>query len=210
MKIAKFFAVIFACIGSVLLIGSMGFFLWNRNAEGKILELPREAVAVSESFVQALNGGDLETAAGLMYGQPDLGVSGTPEDRASALVWEAFRSSIAVELTGEWVVEQSALVRTATVTRLDVPTLLGTLPELVQDQLDQKIAGAESLTEIYDEHNEFREDLVDQVLQAALEQAVSREGHPDTSEVTLKLVNRDGRWWVVPHQNLLQILSGLA
>ena len=54
MKIARFFAVIFAVIGMVLLIGSMGFFLLNRNAEVRVLELPREAVAVSEDFAKEL------------------------------------------------------------------------------------------------------------------------------------------------------------
>ena len=96
MKTARFFAVILACIGLVLLLGSMGFFLLNRNAPVRIRELPREALKVSDAFVQALNDGDLEEAAKLMYGQPDLGAAGVPEDRETALLWEAFRSSIAV------------------------------------------------------------------------------------------------------------------
>ena len=210
MKIARFFAIIFACIGTVLLMGSMGFFLLNRDAEVRVTELPGEAVTTAEEFVQALNDGDLETAAGLMYGQPDLGTAGTPESKESAALWEEFRSSIAVELTGEWAVEQSALVRTAEVSCLDVSTVLGKFPERVQALLDQKIAAAEDLAEIYDEQNEFREDLVNGILEEALQQALSQDAQQVDSQVTLKLVNRDGRWWVVPHQNLLQILSGLA
>jgi hypothetical protein len=67
-----------------------------------------------------------------------------------------------------------------------------------------------SLSDIYDEQNEFRKELVDEVLEEAIQQLLSREEELVTREVTLKLVNRDGHWWVVPHQNLLQILSGLA
>lgn len=210
MKIARFFSVIFAVIGVFLLIGSMGFLLWNRNADVRIRELPEEAVQISESFVQALNDGNLEAAAQLMYGQPDLGVGKVPENPESALVWDAFRSSLAAELTGAWAVEQSALVRTATVTYLDVSAVLEKLPEQVQSMLDQKIAGAEDLSEIYDEQNEFRQELVDEILEKALQQALSQDGQRVTGEVTLKMVNREGHWWVVPHQNLLQILSGLA
>ena len=210
MKIARFFAVIFACIGTVLLVGSMGFFLLNRNAAVRVRELPGDAVSACESFVQALNDGDLETAAQLMYGQPDLGVGQIPADRESALVWEAFRSSLAVELTGEWVVEQSALVRTVSVTNLDVSSVLGKLPAQVQSLLDQKIAAAEDLSEIYNEHNAYREELVDQVLAEALQRVLTQDAQLVSREVTLKLVNRDGHWWVVPHQNLLQILTGLA
>ena len=210
MKIARFFAGIFACIGVLLLVGSMGFLLLNRNAAVRVKELPREAVAVSDAFAQALNDGDLEGAAQLMYGQPDLGIEAVLENPESALVWEAFLNSLSFAYSGETQVEQSGLVRTATVTRLDVTTVLGILPARTQALLDQKVASAGDLTEIYDGENNFREELVEQSLREALQQILSREAQTVTGEVTVKLVNRDGRWWVVPHQNLLQILTGLA
>ena len=210
MKIARFFAAIFACIGVVLLLGSMGFFLWNRNAEARVLELPQEAVTVSDDFVQALNAGDLEAAAQLMYGQPDLGVGMVPASAESAILWDAFCSSIAVELVGDWTVEQGCLVRNASITNLDISTILGKFPERIQPLLDQRIASAEALTDIYDEHNQFRKELVEEVLHQALQQSLSLDAQLVTSELPLKLINRDGRWWVVPHQNLLQILTGLA
>lgn len=210
MKIARFFAVIFAVIGMVLLIGSMGFFLLNRNAEVRVLELPREAVAVSEDFAKALEGGDLEAAAQLMYGQPDLGVQGIPENPETALLWEAFCGSIQLELSENWAVEKGSLVRSGSITHLDVSTIVGKFPERAKSLLDQKIASAQSLAEIYDEQNNFREELVEQILREALQQTLAQEGETVTREVTIKLVNRDGRWWVVPHQNLLQILTGLA
>lgn len=210
MKIARFFAYVFACIGVLLLVGSMVFFLWNRDADVRVAQLPREAVSASEDFVRVLNDGDLEAAAQRMYGQPDLGIGGDMETPESSLLWEAFCSSIVLEMTGEWEVEQSALVRTGTVTYLDVSAVLEKLPERVQTLLDQKIAAAEDLSEIYDEQNEFRKELVDEILEKALQQALSQDGEPVIGEVSLKLVNRDGNWWVVPSQNLLQILSGLA
>lgn len=210
MKIARFFACIFAFIGSVLLIGSMGFFLWNRDGQTQVLELPREAATCCDRFVQALNDGDLEAAAQLMYGRPDLGVSGVPEDPESALLWEAFRGSIRVELTEDWAVEQGELVRRGSISALDVSSVLGTFPERIQPLVDQRIASAENLNEIYDENNAFREELMEQLLRQALQEAISQDAQPVTGEVTLKMVKRDGTWWVVPQQNLLQILSGLA
>lgn len=210
MKIARFFSYIFACIGTLLLVGSMGFFLWNRNAQVRIQQLPREAVAVSEAFAQALNDGDLEAAAQLMYGQPDLGVGTVPENPETALLWEAFRDSIAVELKEEWTVEQGNLVRTCSITTMDVSVVVGNLQERVQSALDQRIASAQNLAEIYDEQNNYREELTEQVIQEALQQVMTQDAESMIRDVTIKLVNRDGRWWVVPHQNLLQILTGLA
>ena len=110
MKIARFFAYVFACIGVLLLIGSMSFLLWNRKGQVMLAQLPQEAIACGDAFVRALNDGDLEAAAEKMYGQPDLGIRSAPENPESAQLWEAFLSSLEVELTGEWAVEQSASI----------------------------------------------------------------------------------------------------
>ena len=160
--------------------------------------------------MQALNDGDLEAAARLMYGQPDLGVGTVSANVESAVLWDAFCSSIAVEPVGDWNVEQGCLVRNVSITNLDVSAILGKLPERARSLLDQRIASAEDLAEIYDEENEFREELVEEILQKALQQSLAQDAQLVTRDVTLKLVNRDGRWWVVPQENLLQILSGLA
>ena len=210
MKIARFFSYIFAGIGILLLLGSVGFLLLNREAPVRIRELPREALAVSDAFAQALNEGDLETAAQLMYGQPDLGVGDVPENPESALVWEAFRSSISFAYSGECTVEQSGFVRTGSITTLDVTTVMEKLPERTQTLIDQKIAAAADLTALYDEENNFREDLTARIQREALQQTLSQDSQSVTREVTVRLVNRDGGWWIVPHQNLLQILTGLA
>ena len=210
MKIARFFAYVFACIGILLLIGSMGFFLLNRNADVRVLELPREAVSCSEDFARALNDGDLEAAAQYVYGQPDRGVDTVPENPESALLWEAFVNSISFEVPGNCYIEQNTLLRRGSITTLDISSVIGKLRESVQSLLDQRIASAQSLEEIYDAQNQFREDLVTQILDQALQQALAQDGQTVTREVTLKLVNRDDRWWVVPDQNLLQILTGLA
>ena len=210
MKIARFFAYLFACIGMVLLVGSMGFLLLNRNAEVKIRELPQEAVSCADAFSQALNGGDLEAAAQMIYGQPDLGVAGNPEAAETASVWNAFVESIAFEYTGNWQVADQGLSRKATVTTMDMAAVLETLPELAQALVNQKIASAVELTEVYDEAGSFREDLVEGILQQALQQTLSQDASVITREVTVKFVNRDGAWWVVPDQALLHALSGLA
>lgn len=210
MKTARFFAVIFACIGIFLLVGSMGFFLLNQDAAVRILELPQEAVSCSEAFAQALNEGDLEAAARLIYGQPDLGVADTPADPETALVWEAFRSGISFEFSGKCYAAQSGLARSGSITTPDVAGALESLPERTQTLMNQRIASATDLAEIYDEENHFREELVTQILGEALQQALSQDVRTVTREVTLKLVNRDGSWWIVPDQALLQAISGLA
>ena len=210
MKIARLFAYVFAVLGFLLLLGSFGLCLLSQNAPVRILELPQEAVQVSEAFAQALNDGDLTAAAQYVYGQPDLGVEGTPADPETAAVWNAFLSSISFEYTGKCRAEDSGLSRPAAVTVLDVAGVTEKLPERAQALVNQKIASAESLTEVYDESGSFREELVGQILQQALEQSLSQDAAAITREVTVKLINRDGKWWVVPDQALLQALSGIV
>lgn len=210
MKIARVFAVVFACIGVVLLVGSMGFLLLNQDADVRIRELPQEAVDVSEAFSQALNDGDLTAAAQFIYGQPDLGAEGAPEDPETGAVWNAFAESISFEYTGKCQAQDQGLVRRASVTALDIAGVMEKLPERAQTLVNQKIASAENITEVYDESGSFREELVAQILQQALQQSLSQDGQTVTREVTVKLIHRDGTWWVVPDQALLQTLSGLA
>ncbi len=210
MKIARFFAYVFAVFGFLLLVGSICLCLFSLNAPVRILELPQEAVRVSETFAQTLNDGDLTAASQYVYGQPDLGAEGAPADPETAVVWSAFLDSISVEYTGKCQAADSGLVRTASVTALDVDSVMEKLPVRAQALVNQKIASAESLTEVYDETGSFREELVGEILQQALQQSLSQDARIVTREITVKLINRDGAWWVVPDQALLQTLSGMA
>ena len=210
MKIARCFAVIFACIGMVLLVGSMAFLLLNRNAEVKIRELPQGAVSSADAFAQALNDGNLEAAAQMIYGQPDLGVAVMPERKETAAVWNAFVESIAFEYTDQWQVVDQGLSGKATITTMDVNDVMMKMPEYVKTLLNEEIHAAEDVTELSDDSGQFREDLVAEVLQQAVRRILSQDTVCVTREVTLKFVNRDGAWWVVPDQALLHALSGLA
>ena len=210
MKIARFFSVIFGILGLLLLVGSIGLCLFSLKAPVRILELPQEAVNTSEAFAQALNEGDLTAAAQYIYGQPDLGAAGTPEDPETAAVWNAFLDSITFEYTGKLSAVDTGLSRTASVTTLDIASVTEKLPERAQSLVNQKIASAESLTEVYDESGSFRQELAEEILNQALQQSLTQDAQRVSGEVTVKLINRDGKWWVVPDQALLQILSGLA
>ncbi len=210
MKIARFFSVIFGILGLLLLVGSIGLCLFSLKAPVRILELPQEAVNTSEAFAQALNEGDLTAAAQYIYGQPDLGAAGTPEDPETAAVWNAFLDSITFEYTGKLSAVDTGLSRTASVTTLDIASVTEKLPERAQSLVNQKIASAESLTEVYDESGSFRQELAEEILNQALQQSLTQDAQRISGEVTVKLINRDGKWWVVPDQALLQILSGLA
>ena len=91
---------------------------------------------------------------------------------------------------------------------LDVSGAVAAVSQRAAALLSQRMEDAEDLSEIYDENNEFREDLMDQVLREALEQALAEDAQLVTSQSVLELIYRDGRWWAVPDQTLLQAISG--
>lgn len=209
MTIRKFVSCIFAVLGTVLLVFSIGLCLLSLDAPVRMAAVPEGAQVCAETFREAVNRGDLAAASGLIYGQPDLGVEAQPATQQGALVWEAYTGSLAGEFAGDFYADQSGLARKLQLTALDVSALMENLAQYAQDSLTAKINAAEALTEIYDENNNYRESLVEQVLQEALQRAMNQDMATVTREVTIKLIYRDGNWWIQPDQALLQALSGL-
>lgn len=82
------------------------------------------------------------------------------------------------------------------------------LKERSQTLLEQRVAEAVDVSEIYDENNEYREDFVMAVLRSAVEDALKEDARKMTVELTVKLSYQDGSWWVVADEALLDAISG--
>ena len=208
MKIARFFAVIFAVLGVVLMLGTAVFCFTSLGANVKILETPTGAVECADQLIRAIDAGDLESAAGLLYGQPELGTEGVPGDSVSALLWAAFREEMACEAAGKLRLEGSDFARSATVTVLDVQSLTLSVQTRAKALLEKKVAQATDMSELYDAQNNFRQDLIDQVMLEALNQAMAQDTGYLTYDVTFRLICQDGQWWALPDQKFLTALSG--
>ena len=74
--------------------------------------------------------------------------------------------------------------------------------------LEERVAAAEDVSEIYDENNEYREELVMDVLYEAVEDALEEDARSMSMTVTVNLVFRDGKWWAVADEALLNAISG--
>lgn len=209
MKMSKFFSGVFGVLGVLLMTGTVMLCLMSRNAQPRMLESPEAASAQAQRMMDALCAGDYDTAGSCMYGQPDLG-AGEPEDEVSRLLWDAFTDSLSYEFTGVCSVTDAGITRKAAVTALDVTKVTQSVPQRARALLEQQAEAAASPAEIYDEHNAYREELVNQALLDAAKQALDESAETVTRDVTLNLIYRDGAWWVVPDQALLQIISGVA
>lgn len=208
MKIARFFSVVFGALGAVVMLGSILLCLFALNKPVTLREVPAEAERRCEEMMDALADGDFSTASAIMYGQPDLGVDAAPADEAGAMVWAAFVESISYEFIGECYAKDSGIYWDASVTALSIPTVTENLQTYAHGLLTERVETAEDMTELYDENNNFRQELVSQVLREALEKALREDAQTVTRTVSLKLIQQDGQWWVVPDQALLQTISG--
>ena len=209
MTIRKFISGVFAVLGTVLLVFSVGLCLLSLDARVRMKAVPDGAKLCAEAFYDAVNRGDLAAASGLIYGQPDLGVEAQPSTQQGEMVWNAYKESLTCEFSGDYFATQTGLSRKAEITALDISALMGNLAAYAGNSMSAKVSAAENPEELYDENNNYRETLVEQVLLEAMRQALSHDAATVAREVTIRLTYRDGSWWIMPDQELLQTLSGL-
>lgn len=208
MKIAKFFAGIFGCLGTLLLAGSIGLCLFSLDAPVRVTEMPEGAVACSEQLAQAISEKDYAAVESCIYGQPKLGMEETIEETMVFEIWNVFENNLTFSWQGECYMKDTAVCRDAVVTYLEVASITQNLPTRAHTLLTQRVEAATDMAELYDDGGEFREDLLTQVLYEALDQACLEDARFATQTVTVELVHRDGQWWAVPDGALLTALSG--
>lgn len=207
MKVARFFAAIFAAAGLVLMLGSVGLCLYSLGKPAKVLEYPQEAADCTEQLMASFAQGDYAGAGKCLYGQPDLGGMGGPEDPTAALFWDAFLDSVSYSFAGDCYAADGGFARQVTVTTLDLSAMTADFQSRCQALLSQKVETATEMSELYDEDNNFRQDLIDSVVEQAAAEAASQPSQTKTYDITLELVFWDGQWWVRPNGELLRAMS---
>lgn len=207
MKLAKFVGALFGLAGTALMAAAIVVCLKSLDAPVKMVEYPQEAMERSEEMMDAVAQGDFSAAAKVMYGQPELGADRQAEDEVGQLIWAAFADSISYEFAGDCYATDSGISRNASITTLDISSVTANLRDRSRKLLSDRVAAATDMAELYD-GEEFREDVVMEVLKEAVQQALREDAKTVSREVTLNLIHREGQWWVVPDQTLLKAISG--
>jgi hypothetical protein len=143
-----------------------------------------------------------------MLDHPDLGINKAPQDEVSALIWSAFVDSTSYSFSGECYTTDDGLAQNITFTCLDISSITSKLRDRSQALLKARVDAAEDTSEIYDENNEYRTDLVNEVLRQAVTDALEEDKQYLTSEITVYLKYQNDQWWVQADQVLLDALFG--
>lgn len=208
MKIKQILSGALMALGIGSLVLALWAVLYGVRSHPAFLQYPVNAEERAKSLLNAVCSGSYDKASDYLYGTPNLGAPTEESTLAVNLVWEAFLDSLEYELVGDCSPEESGVSIEAKLRFLNISSAIGSLDTCAQELLNQRIQAAKSSEELYDEHNEYRKEIIDQVLRDATLRVLEENQDRQERSITLHLVYEDGQWWVLPETDLLGVLSG--
>lgn len=206
--LAKTLAVFLSLIGIGAAAAAVYLCMNYLDAKPMLLTPPDVARSKVIMLLNAVSDGDYDEASQSIYGTPSLGVEREAATEVGALIWAAFQDSFAYELVGECYTTEQGLAQDVVVTCLDMTSVTEQLRERSQPMLEQRVADAKNMDDIYDENNEYREEFVMDVLYDAASDALEENTRELTMELTINLSYQNGKWWVIADEALLDAISG--
>lgn len=208
MKLSKAVAGIFGVLGILAMTVTVWVSFTFRNTNPILLTPAQEARECAIALMDAVQEGNYSGASSLFYGTPDLGMDGEPADTVGVLIWRAFQECFSYEMMGTCYPTANGLAQDVRISFLDIASVTERLKDRTQSLLQTRVEQAENVSQVYDENNEFRESVVLEVLYQAAGEALVQDARQQTVSITVNLVYRDGRWWVLAEDALLEAISG--
>lgn len=182
--------------------------LQYRQEKPILLEQPEAAIAQVTGMMEAVCEGDYDKASAYLLRTPSLGVAEKPENIVGAMLWDAFLDSTEYRLTGDCYTTDVGVAQNISFTYLDTASVTANLRQRAEELLNRRVEEAEDASEIYDENNDYKEEIVMEVLQEAVEAALLEDAKTVTVTLTVNLKYQNGQWWVVVDNALLDAFSG--
>ena len=206
MKISKLASVVFAVVGTVLLVGSIAVSFVALNSQTKAIEPTEEAKARAREVLYALEY-DFEALEGFLYGKPSLGLDRQPATAEGRKLWDAYIGSIAVTADEGCFGRGANIYQSAQVTHMDIAQTLSGLDKRAGELLKKKLDAQEDHFALLGEDGQIPQTLKDELRTQAFREALE-EQKTVTTQITFQLIEKDGQWWILPDQAMLDILSG--
>ena len=200
-------SVILFALGLCISAGTIRLCMDYHDQLPILLEQPEEISSRIVSMMDAVCEGDYDLAAESMLGKPDFGVDRQAESEIGQLLWDAYLDSISYELIGDCHVTDTGIAQDISITYLDLSSVTASLEQRAKADLEALIQEADDVSEIYDENNEYREEIVMAILHDVTLNALQEDGKAETVRITVNMVFEDGMWWIVPQKELLEAIS---
>lgn len=160
-----------------------------------------------ETLFSSVKKGDYILAESVILGQPSLGIDRPAKDPLAAAVWDAYQNSLKFEPLSDFYATTYGLAVDYKMSRLDVTSVLEPVAARAEANIQQRIAQAKSVEEIYDSNNEYRDDVVQKAVDMALAAALQEDASYMQLEFTVNLIYQDGNWWVKGEKALMDALA---
>jgi len=208
MKIRSGISAVFAMLAAMVAAASVFLVVTSRGRQPVLLYAPEEAKLCVEEMMEAICDGDFVSAAGWMYGSPDLGIAREPEDAVNKTFWNAFVSSLDYELVGQLYATDTGMAQDVKIISMELAAATEKLGQRAEELLQQGMEQAADASEIYDASNGYKDSFVESVITQAAQDALEEDTRYSYRIVTLQLVYSGDQWWVMPNRELLNAISG--
>lgn len=193
-------AVVIAAVGIALAFG-------GRTAEPRLISASGDPATTAETFLNTLCSGDYSAASALCAG--GLPSEEIPQDEEAAALYECMKASWAWASAGELRREGISACLPVTLTTLDISALTADMNADVNAVLARYVEEADYASDIYDENEHFRDEVVQRAWKEVWDSRLSRASEfTVTADTELTLRYGESGWIVVPDGALLNILAG--
>lgn len=204
----KISSIVLSIMGFLSIIAGIIAVFWGLQAEPVILREPEKARQCAEEFLQAINDGNLAEAADYLPDPSALGEVPEDADPIAALIWDTYRTQLEAELVSGLYTTADGLCMDMELTALDVDDVVEKIGTLAVERMQERVAAASDMSELYGDDGQYRPELVDDVLQQAALETLMCDLPTVTTGITLHLTQSGEAWKVIPDQALIDALTG--
>lgn len=204
----KMSSIVLSIMGFLSIIAGIIAVFWGLQAEPVILREPEKARQCAEEFLQAVNDGSLAEAADYLPDPSALGEVPEDADPIAGLVWDTYRTQLDAELVSGLYTTADGLCMDMELTALDVDDVVEKIGTLAVERMQERVAAASDMSELYGDDGQYRPELVDDVLQQAALETLMCDLPTVTTSITLHLTQSGEAWKVIPDRALINALSG--
>lgn len=201
--------VLAGLMGALAAVGAVLTLQLGLTAPGKetaVLKMDPRVMEQAQGFLENLSTLDLEGASAYILGCPKL-TAGQKGEGPEKLLWERYWQGLSCSAEGAPYAKDGNLAVDVRVSYPDIAAMTQQAGILAEQLLQQRVDQAESVSEVYDGQG-YRQEILDEVLLQAVETAAERVTQTRERNVVLELTYEAGNWWVVPGNELRDLLSG--
>ena len=206
----KIASITFSALGLLSMLVAVAAIFWGMQAEPVILQEPEKARQCTEGFVNAINAGDLTAATDFFPDPATLGEVAADADPVVAFVWDAHCAQLSAKAVSGLYTTPKGLSIDLELTSMNVDNAVEEIGALAVEHMQECVANASDMAEVYDDNGQFHPELVDDILQQTALEFLAQDLPVETASITIHLTQLDGNWKIVPDAALINILSGRA